>query len=165
MKLNVRPLLFLGLGLSLSASPLPPPEASQFDFWLGEWIVMAPDGKNAGTNRVVKISGGWGLLENWTGANGVTGHSLNTYQASGGVWRQFWVGAGGVLELKGGLDLLGNMVLSGETTGHDGTVRRHRITWTPRSDGNVRQFWESSNDGGLTWTPVFDGLYRRKSVK
>ena len=28
------------------------------------------------------------------------------------------------------------------------------------SDGTVRQLWELSGDGGLTWQVLFDGLYR-----
>jgi hypothetical protein len=31
----------------------------------------------------------------------------------------------------------------------------------PGKDGSVRQLWESSADGGRTWTTVFDGLCRR----
>jgi hypothetical protein len=38
---------------------------------------------------------------------------------------------------------------------------KHRITWTPQPDGRVRQFWETSSDGGQTWNAAFDGLYVR----
>jgi hypothetical protein len=34
-----------------------------------------------------------------------------------------------------------------------------RITWSPGTEGSVRQHWESSRDGGATWTTVFDGRY------
>jgi hypothetical protein len=39
----------------------------------------------------------------------------------------------------------------------------HRITWS-RIDGDsdrVRQLWETSRDGGETWSVAFDGEYRR----
>jgi hypothetical protein len=29
-------------------------------------------------------------------------------------------------------------------------------------DGRVRQHWETSKDGGATWTTAFDGYYRRR---
>ena len=34
-----------------------------------------------------------------------------------------------------------------------------RITWSKNADGTVRQLWESSTDGGTTWTVAFDGTY------
>jgi hypothetical protein len=34
-----------------------------------------------------------------------------------------------------------------------------RITWSREADGSVRQLWESSSDGGRTWTAAFDGIY------
>ena len=40
---------------------------------------------------------------------------------------------------------------------------RNRITWTPNSDGTVRQLWEVSKDQGESWQTEFDGLYKRQS--
>lgn len=143
--------------------PVLPPEARQFDFWLGDWTVTSPDGKVAGTSRIETIAGGAGLLENWSGAGGFTGRSLNTYQAEKKAWRQFWVGsAGDVLELAGGI-VAGRMVLAGEHAAPGGR-RTERITWTPNTDGTVRQCWEQSTDGDQTWTTVFDGLYRPRKT-
>jgi hypothetical protein len=147
------------LTMSLAAQtpappPPPPPEAHQFDFWIGEWEVTGPKGRIAGTNRIEAIAKGRGLLENWTSAGGGDGKSLNTYNPTKKQWQQFWVGAdGSVLELSGGLDAKGNMVLADAT---------NRITWTPNADGSVRQLWESTKDGGKTWTIAFDGTYRKK---
>lgn len=49
---------------------LPPcdtrPQASQFDFWVGEWDVIVK-GKPAGVNRIEKILNGCVLQENWKG--------------------------------------------------------------------------------------------------
>ncbi len=53
------------------------------------------------------------------------------------------------------------MILEGQTTGADGKVTKHRITWTPHADGSVRQFWESTGAAG-EWTVAFDGRYTRK---
>jgi len=145
--------------------PAPPPlspEARQLDFWIGEWNVTNPAGQPAGQSRVESIAGQAALLENWTGAGGFTGKSLNAYNAAKKQWQQLWVGSdGGVLELSGGL-VDGRMVLVG---GHEvsGGHRLEHITWTPKADGMVRQHWEQSADGGKTWTTVFDGLYRKRS--
>jgi hypothetical protein len=149
--------------LAAQTPPAPPPEARQFDFWVGDWEVQNPDGTRAGMSRVERMADGWGLLENWTGAEGSSGKSLNTWIPRLKQWRQFWVGQGGVLELSGGLNQQGEMVLEGRVTGRDGKERINRITWTPHPDGSVRQYWVQSVDGGVTWTTAFDGLYRKKS--
>lgn len=141
--------------------PPAPPESTQFDFWVGAWNVYNPAGVKVGENVIEKISSNWGLLENWTNANGVPGKSLNSYNITKQMWQQFWVGSGGVLELSGGLEN-GAMVMKGEGVGANGAKIVNRITWTPNADGTVRQHWETSNDEGKTWTTSFDGLYRKR---
>ena len=144
--------------------PSPAPVNHDFDFWLGEWNVTTPDGKPAGTSRIEVVANGHGLFENWTAdpaAGGGNGKSLNAYNVAKQQWQQFWIGSGGgVLELAGGL-VAGKMVLSGAHTVR-GLAILERIAWTPNPDGTVRQYWDQSRDGGKTWQPVFDGLYRRK---
>ena len=135
------------------------PEYRHFDFWLGEWEVTTPQGQPAGSNRISQIQGKCVLLEEWTASSGGTGTSFNTFNTSKGVWQQFWVDAqGSVLELSGGLED-GAMVMRSDPEASP----IHRITWTPRADGSVRQHWESSTDDGQSWNTAFDGIYRRKT--
>ena len=109
------------------------------------------------------IAGGRALLENWEGAGGGSGKSLNVYNQAPKQWQQFWVdSSGGVLELTGGL-VDGRMVLANSVNKGNGAALRNRLTWTPNADGSVRQLWETSTDDGRTWRTVFDGLYRRHS--
>jgi hypothetical protein len=140
------------------------PEYRQFDFWVGSWSVTTPKGQAAGTNRVEKVLGGCVLQEHWASSNGGDGTSLNMWNAADSTWRQVWMDAGGnLLELKG--KLVGKeMVLSGTrpTAGQPDQVTIDRVTWTPLANGTVRQLWESSTDGGGTWTTAFDGLYARE---
>lgn len=137
------------------------PEASRFDFWVGEWEVRNPDGDLVGRNTVRRILGGCVLHESWTGTDGSTGESLNIYDARAGAWHQTWVDNSGLLlELNG--ELAGDaMVLRGELPAPDGGASLQRITWTPADDGSVRQLWERSTDGAASWSTVFDGIYRR----
>ena len=152
------PLVIALLGVAAPApSPCAAPERRQFDFWIGEWDVTRPDGKVAGQNRIAPILGGCALREEWTGAGGNRGTSLNAWDADARRWRQTWVDESGtVLLLVGGLDG-GRMVLES-----DGGAARQRITWTPLPDGRVRQLWDSSADGGRTWKVEFDGMYAKK---
>ena len=157
-----------GLMLALSitsiatatAAPCEAPEFRQFDFWIGEWQVMKPDGPLAGTNSIRREYGGCVLHERYQTPKGYTGESLNTYDPGRQRWHQTWVDVSGtLLLLDGGLQGR-DMVLEGSTTDAKGAVTRHRITWTPNPDGTVRQHWQSTDAAGA-WVTAFDGLYRR----
>jgi hypothetical protein len=156
--------------VSLAAgADAPPPKPAgcgvaahrQFDFWLGDWDVTDAKGKPAGRNRIVSLHDGCALQESWTGAGGFTGTSLNAYDADRKRWHQTWVdNSGGVLLLEGEF-ANGRMVLAGETLDAGRRVLQ-RITWERLPDARVRQLWESSRDGGTTWTVAFDGYYAKR---
>jgi len=155
-------------------APAPPPatpaactaaEYRQFDFWLGDWDVSTPDGRAAGRNVITRIAGGCALHENWAGRGGFTGQSLNGWNARTRQWQQTWLDSSG-----GRLDLAGSwrdgaMVLEGSAPHAQsaGATLRHRIAWTPGADGSVRQHWQTSEDGGTTWSTAFDGRYVRRT--
>jgi hypothetical protein len=137
-------------------------EFTQFDFWLGEWQVFGPKGNLAGTNSITRAHGGCVILERWAGTGGVTGSSFNIYTPSTKKWHQIWVDSGGTLLQLEGQFSEGSMRLEGSGLTAKGPML-NRITWTPRPDGTVRQFWEISTDGGKTWQASFDGSYRKAS--
>ena len=150
-----------------AATPVPcaSPEHRQFDFWQGEWEVRE-EGHVAGTNRITRVLGGCALREEWSGAGGGKGTSLNVYDTAQRRWHQTWVDDKGLVLLLEGEWRGGKMVLEGErpAPGGEGAARttRERITWTPQPSGRVRQLWESSSDDGKTWQVVFDGIYSKK---
>src|SRR4051794_23384744 len=87
---------------------LPPactsPEFRQFDFWLGGWKVKNAQGKQVGSSEISRVSEGCAIREQWTAAGGMTGSSLNYYDAGDREWHQHWVGGDGtILHLHGGL--------------------------------------------------------------
>jgi hypothetical protein len=140
-------------------SPCGAPEYRQFDFWLGDWDVADANGKLVGRNRITAAQKGCALLEQWEGKGGVTGASLNAWDADRRRWHQTWIdSSGSLLLLEGGI-VDGRMVLAGTANDATGKPARQRITWQKLSDGRVRQTWESSADGGATWTTAFDGYY------
>ena len=162
-------MLFAALATMLSTlqAPAAPPRPCstplqrQFDFWIGTWDVTDPAGKFAGTNRIEPADGGCVLTESWSSARGgYTGRSLNSV-GNDGRWRQTWVDSSGLrLELVGGV-VDGKMVLEGETpaTGAGALPVKNRITWSPEPERRLRQHWETSADGGKTYTTAFDGMY------
>lgn len=140
-------------------------EHRQFDFWLGDWDVLDPADKVAGTNLVTSELDGCMLQEHWRSADGKqAGTSLNHFDPASATWNQTWVDStGGFLILKG-LFRDGRMVLSGDKVMPGGARVANRISWerTGPDGTRVRQLWEKSRDGGRTWTVAFDGTYVRK---
>jgi hypothetical protein len=141
------------------ASPCSSSERHQFDFWLGNWRVVDAAGAFQGTNNVTSEFKGCVVQEHWKGAEGGRGSSFNTYLSGRKQWQQTWVDSHGLTLLLFG-SLQGNsMVLSGTRVTSAGTVT-DRITWTPLSDGRVRQHWQEADHKGK-WEDVFDGYYRK----
>lgn len=136
-------------------------KSHQFDFWIGDWEVTA-GGKLAGHNLVKPILDGCVIQENWTGASGSAGTSLNFYNPKADQWEQFWVWRNGTTIYTKGHYSDGKMVLEGETTNQKGEPVMNRITWFDNPDGTVRQYWQVSSDDGKTWTDAFDGLYAKR---
>jgi hypothetical protein len=138
------------------------PEFRQFDFWLGRWKVMNPQGKEIGTSEISRVSEGCAVREQWKSASGSSGTSINYYDADNHKWHQDWVGGDGtILHLHGGL--AGNaMVLSGQSKTANKIVL-NRITWTPLPGGKVKQEWATSPDDGRTWQISFVGIYEKQS--
>jgi hypothetical protein len=133
----------------------------QFDFWIGDWDVTV-GGQPAGRNRIERILDGCALLENWTGAGGMSGKSLNFYDTQRAQWHQTWVDdRGGSLGLDGTFSG-GKMVLSGSKKDKEGKTVVNRIIWTALPNDQVRQVWETSTDEGKSWTTAFDGIYTRR---
>jgi hypothetical protein len=70
--------------------------AHDFDFWIGEWDVFGPEGRQVGTNSITALFGTGALAEHWHGAGGVEGRSLNAWDEVRACWHQTWVDSGGV---------------------------------------------------------------------
>ncbi len=157
--------LLAAAGTAAAQAPQPScdtPEYRQFDFWAGAWEVVTPDGQVAGRNTIQIILNGCALEEYWRGAKGSVGKSLNMYYARDGKWHESWAdGNGGRLDLAGGLDDSGRMVLSGTMPGREGGEAQHEISWQDLGDGTVKQHWRVSRDGGKSWQDAFVGIYRR----
>ena len=137
-----------------------------FAFWVGEWEVYDSAGtKHLGDNSIQFVQDSCVMQENWSsGSSPYTGTSYNFYDAATSQWRQVWVdNQGGNLDIKGGLDDQGRMVLSSEEqTDKEGKKYQNRIIWTLLPDGRVQQLWQTTYDQGQTWTSVFNGYYKRK---
>lgn len=136
-----------------------------FDFWLGQFDVYGKPDKSGplyGTNTISSSQQGCLLTEEWIGAKGSTGTSVNYYDGVKGLWVQHWVSADGtVINIEGGLTD-GSMLLKGHiyyANSKTNPIRKFKGTWTPLKEGVVKQFFEESIDDGKTWTAWFTGYY------
>src|SRR5207253_2826782 len=84
--------------------PCSAPEASQFDFWVGDWIATWGDTLH-GTNHIEKIFGNCTVHENFSDPNSnFLGQSWSVYNANYKQWQQTWVdNQGGYITLTGGM--------------------------------------------------------------
>jgi len=135
--------------------------AREFDFWVGTWEVRLEDGTLVGQNTISRRDGGCTILENWSGAGGSSGTSINYYQPSRDQWRQVWTGSSATLiDISGGMND-GAMRLEGtiEYVAQD-RIEAFRGSWTQLEDGRVRQHFEEFSLVAQTWQTWFDGYYR-----
>jgi tetratricopeptide (TPR) repeat protein len=149
--------------LAKSATPcMVTPEHRQFDFWVGEWNVMNPQGQLAGTNSVQRVVDGCVIFENWAGSQGGSGKSFNYYDKNDSKWHQLWVGSGGGAVHFSGEYKDGAMRYQAVNLAANGTKTLQRMTFFKLEGDKVRQLWETSTDDGKTWTVAFDGMYVKK---
>jgi hypothetical protein len=153
-------------GVSSAGSPIAaaclPSAYRDFDFWVGDWDVFdagSPIAANSTTvarARVDLILDGCVLREDYQGTDGHKGQSFTIFDGSRKVWHQSWVTNRGELLLIEGRIEHGTMVLSGEDRAKGVLVRG---AWKPEK-GTVRETAATSPDGGKTWTPWFDLVFR-----
>lgn len=136
----------------------------EFDFWAGKWDVYVTGTKNyAGHSIVQIISGGCALLENWD-SPASTGKSINFIDPTTNKWKQSWAGsyAGGVQEFVNGEYKDSAMRFDFTTIDAKGNKIIGRFIFYNQGSNQVRQFNETSNDEGKTWTISYDFTYIRK---
>ena len=138
-------------------------EYRRFDFWIGDWdtfdLPITPASKSIARNRVDAILDGCVIREDYDQFDGHRGQSFTIYDAQRKVWHQSWVTNRGELLILEGTRSGGRITLEGEQIDAKG---RHRVrtSWEPQGD-DVRETATASEDGGKSWKPVFDILFRR----
>jgi hypothetical protein len=156
-----------GRQVRVTLKPRPPAscataEFRQFDFFAGDWDTydVADPSKVVARNRVTVVLDGCAVREVYKQGDGLVGESLSIYDASRRRWHQSWVtNRGSLLLLNGGLEGE-RMVLTGPDRVADGAPSLLRGLWW-RDGADVREKAERSTDGGKTWRPVFDIVFRQ----
>lgn len=139
-------------------------EYRQLDFWLGDWDVFdsdAPQGAAIARARIERIAGACAIHELYEQGDGLIGDSILSRDAVSRQWQQTWVtNRGSLMAITGNFEG-GVLVLEGDVHAGTGETVRQRIAWQTRGD-EVREWALVSKDGGKTWSPAFDVVFRRR---
>jgi hypothetical protein len=123
-----------------------PPEASEFDFWIGTWQV-----NGGGVDKVKRFGKGVAILETWKGLGG-GGWSVNVFDVATRTWTQTWqTNTGQYLQVTGKKQ--GDaIVLVGKTRNpQTGAVDLLRLSFVNITRNRFEQRYEVSADDGATW--------------
>jgi hypothetical protein len=134
----------------------------QLDFWLGDWDVFDLGGEAAVARaHIARILDGCVVHELYESADvgGTRGESFSIFDRSRGVWHQTWVTARGALLQIEGTARAGRVELAGSYLDAQRQRVQIRAAWWPATEG-VREQAETSRDGGHSWKPEFDLVFR-----
>ncbi len=136
-----------------------PPEARQFDFWLGNWNLAIGSGSSKSQITSFGVGGGIATLENFS--NGL-GTSVSIYDTREQKWYQTWFDQDQLLIEVSGEFQNGRMVLTGqETRTTTGVKMSGRESWFNITDNQWDFLYEVSANGGQTWQQNFLAHGRR----
>jgi len=147
--------------------PCTAPEASQLDFWVGEWKLTWSDSVH-GTNKIEKMFGNCTIHENFTDPKlGYLGQSWSVYNQNYKIWQQTWVdNQGSYIHLTGGM-VRDSMILKTVERNVPASVSPtgkmvNRMIFYNIKPESFDWSWEASTDGGKNWKPNWKIHYERK---
>lgn len=160
-------LLFL-LSINLVYAQTESPE-SYFDFWVGNWELTweTPDGiEGTGTNLIEKTLDGVVIQENFRALTGtyagMKGTSLSVYNPQTQTWKQAWAdNQGSYFDFTGITDDGQRIFQTTETELPDGRTIIQRMRFYNIDEHSLTWDWESSFDGGETWTLAWRIYYSK----
>ena len=161
---QAKPATSLAAPAAAQAARCPDPEFRQFNFWLGDWDTFESDYSEPNSiarARIDPIAAGCAIHELYEQTDGLIGDSILSYDPLGKVWQQTWVDNRGSLLVISGAFKDGAVTMEGEMRLRNGSRVLQRITWKVEADG-VREFSMRSKDGGKTWEPFFDVLFKKR---
>ena len=162
--------IIFGVSGASAAADTPSParcsaaEYRQFDFWIGDWDTFEAEdlnGASIGRAQITPLVNGCALHERYEQADGLVGDSILSFDPVRRQWQQTWVTNRGSIMVLWGELRDGAIVLEGEVHLHDGATVLQRITWRTEGDA-VRETALLSRDGGESWAPAFDVIFRKR---
>ncbi len=146
-----------------NAKPCSAPEASEFDFWVGDWTLYSAD-TVTGSNTIYKTMDDCTVQENFSNPKtGYIGKSWSVYNPQTKQWQQTWVdNQGGYIPLTGTFEN-GKMTL---TTAPrklpNGKEIISRMIFYNITGDSFDWDWQFTRDAGTTWNSNWKIHYVRK---
>lgn len=137
-------------------------QASQMDFWLGEWELSWEGGQ--GSNTITKEFGGCVIMENFDGQPGMDfrGMSVSIYNPNIDAWQQTWVDdQGSYFALTGGLQ--GEQFILECENIRDGQPVQLRMVFYNITPNSLDWDWQRFNKETETWENNWQIHYQRKN--
>jgi len=135
--------------------------ARQFDFWLGEWDCSWGD-EARGTNSVYLDLGDAVVVESFDARPTMDyqGMSFSVYDRGAGCWKQTFVDTDANYLDFAGVYLDGEMELRRRAELH-GATALFRTRWHAIERDSLEWEYARSDDGGETWSALWEISYRR----
>lgn len=157
--------VLMGTAQELSLNSL---DSSQyFNFWEGKWIGTWDEGEGKGkaTNTLSWICEGSVLQEDFQIIEGqqvgFKGTSISVFQPRSNRWRQAWADSqGGYYDFEG--DFIDDKrIFKTAVIERDGNKLQQRMVFYDLEKDSFTWDWESTRDGGKTWTLNWRISYER----
>jgi hypothetical protein len=138
-------------------------EHHQLDFWIGTWKVFqkSDSATQIATSHIESVMNGCGIRESYKSPNAPGGEydgtSYSAFNRNDGKWHQFYVDVNGNASWYTGAMEGTDMVLTAPAKA--GSL--NKMTYHPLAGGVVEQIGMNSTDGGKTWAPGYDYIYRK----
>ena len=167
MKIIILATMLMFQMLTLSAQNTPRPcsaqEATQFDFWVGNWNLYSAD-TLTGTNTVYKVMEGCAVQENFSSPDAsYIGKSWSVYSPLTKLWQQTWVdNQGGFIYLTGKFEYGALTLFTQPGKLPNGKEVTNRMVFHSINLDSFDWEWEASTDNGTTWKNNWHIHYMRK---
>lgn len=154
----------------LRAQALPEAPEAYYDFWLGSWNASWDEGDGKvgrGTNRITYILDSTVIHEDFRilegQSKGFKGTSISTYQKQLKTWKQAWAdNQTGFLYFLGKIDGNKRIFQTPSVERPDGTQLTQRMVFYDIQEDSFMWDWETSKDGGESWTLNWRITYERR---
>ena len=144
-----------------NAKPCSAAEASEFDFWIGDWNLTWNDSLH-GTNHIEKLYGNCTIHENFKDPHSnFLGQSWSVYNPNAKLWQQTWVdNQGGYIVLTGNKEG-NNIVLKTQERPTQKGKQQMRMVYENITPDSFDWRWEQSTDSGISWKTNWLIHYKR----
>ncbi len=135
-------------------------DESTFDFWIGNWSLTWEDGDGTmgkGTNVIEKTLDGKVIQEHFQATEGkyqgMKGTSISVFNPQTNTWHQAWAdNQGSYFDFMGEIDEDKKIFRTKGKELEDGSTLIQRMVFYNISEDGLTWDWESTKDGGDTWT-------------